>query len=120
MNSNDNNNDLITISPNHAFDLKTFTVSDSDIRICRGLIADITPCHILVHGKAGTGPVIQSGWCLAIEPMVNLGGDAVITLSDGWTVVTRDGLPSAHYELAIAITDSGTQILTLTSDDEYP
>ena len=49
-----------------------------------------------------------------------IGGDAVITLSDGWTVVTRDGLPSAHYELAIAITDSGTQILTLTSDDEYP
>jgi methionyl aminopeptidase len=72
------------------------------------------------YGKAGTGPVIQSGWCLAIEPMVNLGGDAVITLSDGWTVVTRDGLPSAHYELAIAIIDSGTEILTLTSDDEYP
>jgi methionyl aminopeptidase len=72
------------------------------------------------YGEAGTGPIIQSGWCLAIEPMVNLGGEAIMTRSDGWTVVTRDGLPSAHYELAIAIVDSGVEILTLTSGDEYP
>ncbi len=72
------------------------------------------------YGRAGTGPRIQSGWCLALEPMVNLGGDDVMTLSDGWTVITRDRKASAHYELAIAITDAGPEYLTLTSQDEYP
>ncbi len=72
------------------------------------------------YGEKGTGPTIEAGWCLAIEPMVNLGAQDVLTLSDGWTVVTRDGSASAHFELAIAITDAGTQILTLTSDDELP
>jgi methionyl aminopeptidase len=72
------------------------------------------------YGKAGTGPRIQSGWCLALEPMVNLGADHVHTLGDGWTVVTDDGKPSAHYECSIAITDAGTDILTLTSDGAMP
>lgn len=72
------------------------------------------------YGTAGKGPRIQSGWCLALEPMVNLGGDSVHTLSDGWTVVTDDGLPSAHYECSIAITDAGTEILTLCSDGTMP
>ena len=72
------------------------------------------------YGEAGTGPTIESGWCLAIEPMVNLGGDEVVTLPDGWTVVTRDGTASAHFELAIAILSDEVQILTLTSDGEMP
>lgn len=72
------------------------------------------------YGKPGTGPRIQSGWCLALEPMVNLGGDDVHTLSDGWTVVTDDGKASAHYECSIAITDAGAEILTLTSDGQMP
>lgn len=72
------------------------------------------------YGETGTGPTIEAGWCLALEPMINLGSDEVLTLSDGWTVVTRDGEASAHFELAIAITDEGTQILTLTSDGELP
>jgi len=71
-------------------------------------------------GSAGSGPRIQSGWCLALEPMVNLGGDAVHTLADGWTVVTNDGRPSAHCEHSIAITDSGVEILTLCSDGTHP
>jgi methionyl aminopeptidase len=72
------------------------------------------------YGTAGSGPRIQSGWCLALEPMINLGTDAVHTLSDGWTVVTNDGKVSAHVEHSIAITDAGTQILTLCSDGTRP
>lgn len=72
------------------------------------------------YGTAGSGPRIQSGWCLALEPMINMGGDAVHTLGDGWTVVTNDGKPSAHVEHSIAITDAGTQILTLCSDGTRP
>ncbi len=72
------------------------------------------------YGTAGTGPRIASGWCLALEPMVNLGGDAVHTLGDGWTVVTDDKTVSAHWEHSIAITDSGVEILTLCSDGTHP
>jgi methionyl aminopeptidase len=49
---------------------------------------------------------------LAIEPMVNLGGAAVRTLEDAWTVVTIDGAPSAHFEHTILITKGGPEILT--------
>ncbi len=72
------------------------------------------------YGSPGTGPVIESGWCLALEPLVTMGGDDVVALSDGWTIITRDRKPAAHFELAIAITDEGNEILTLTSDDAYP
>ncbi|MSP92413.1 MAG: type I methionyl aminopeptidase [Myxococcales bacterium] len=72
------------------------------------------------YGEPGSGPRIQSGWCLALEPMINLGGDAVHTLSDGWTVVTDDGKPSAHWEHSIAVTDAGAEILTLCSDGTQP
>jgi methionyl aminopeptidase len=50
---------------------------------------------------------------LAIEPMVNLGGYKTKTLSDGWTVVTADGSPSAHFEHTVLTTDSGPEILTI-------
>jgi methionyl aminopeptidase len=49
---------------------------------------------------------------LAIEPMVNVGGDAVVTLDDGWTVVTRDGSLSAHFEHTVAVWDEGPEILS--------
>ena len=49
---------------------------------------------------------------LAIEPMVNAGGAAILQLSDGWTVKTRDGKLSAHYENTILITDGEPEILT--------
>ena len=51
---------------------------------------------------------------LAIEPMVNLGGYQTRTLADGWTVVTIDGLPSAHFEHTVLTTQKGPEILTLT------
>lgn len=64
------------------------------------------------YGKAGTGPYLREGWVIAIEPMINLGRHETKQLSDGWTVVTKDGRPSAHFEHTVAITESGPQILT--------
>lgn len=56
---------------------------------------------------------LQEGMILAVEPMVNMGSSQVLTLRDGWTVVTRDGKPSAHFEHTIAITKNGCEVLTL-------
>ena len=64
-------------------------------------------------GRRNSGEKIKPGMTLAIEPMVNLGGHAVRTLSDGWTVVTADGQPSAHFEHTVLTTDSGPEILTI-------
>ena len=64
------------------------------------------------YGKAGRGARLYSGMTLAIEPMVNAGGDRVKVRKDGWTVVTADGKLSAHYENSIAITESDPIILT--------
>jgi methionyl aminopeptidase len=64
-------------------------------------------------GPPGTGPVLQKGLVLAIEPMVNAGGYKISFKPDGWTTVTADGLPSAHFEHTVAITDNGPDILTL-------
>jgi methionyl aminopeptidase len=61
--------------------------------------------------------LLQEGMVLAIEPMVNAGKYAVRTLSDGWTVVTRDGKCSAHFEHTIAITQNGCEILTDGKED---
>jgi methionyl aminopeptidase len=63
-------------------------------------------------GRAGTGPKLKPGMTLAIEPMVNLGTASVCTLDDGWTVVTSDDEPSAHFEHTILITNAGAEILT--------
>ena len=57
-------------------------------------------------------PVLKPGMTLAIEPMVNLGQRHVEVLEDDWTVVARDGLPSAHYEHTILVTDGEPEILT--------
>lgn len=56
--------------------------------------------------------VLKSGMTLAIEPMLNLGVDEVYVLEDDWTVVTKDHLPSAHFEHSILVTDDGCEILT--------
>ena len=55
-------------------------------------------------GPPGRGPRLEEGMVLAIEPMVNMGTYHVRTLDDGWTVVTQDGKPSAHFEHSVAIT----------------
>jgi methionyl aminopeptidase len=63
-------------------------------------------------GKRGTGIKIQDGMTLAIEPMVNAGSWEVEFGADGWTVKTRDGKPSAHFEHTIAVVDGKPEILT--------
>ena len=55
---------------------------------------------------------MRAGMTLAIEPMVNMGTYEVTTVADNWTVVTKDGKPSAHFEHTIAITPEGPEILT--------
>lgn len=64
-------------------------------------------------GDPNQGPVLKEGMVFAIEPMVNLGRHQTKVLSDGWTVITEDGKPSAHFEHTIAITTKGPEILTL-------
>jgi methionyl aminopeptidase len=64
-------------------------------------------------GRPHTGDRIKAGMTFAIEPMVNLGTYRVTTLADGWTVVTADGLPSAHFEHTVLTTEKGPEILTL-------
>ncbi len=64
------------------------------------------------YGTRGSGPKLKAGMTLAIEPMINLGTASVRLLEDGWTVCTADGLPSAHFEHTILITDDEPEILT--------
>jgi methionyl aminopeptidase len=64
-------------------------------------------------GRSGTGPVIKNGMTLAIEPMVNQGEYGVKVAKDGWTVLTSDGKPSAHFEHTIAVVDGKPEILTI-------
>ncbi|HEX2052810.1 MAG TPA: type I methionyl aminopeptidase [Actinomycetota bacterium] len=64
------------------------------------------------YGKPGRGPVLEEGWVLAIEPMVNTGGWETKLLADNWSVVTADGSLSAHFEHTVAVTADGARILT--------
>ena len=64
------------------------------------------------YGHPGQGIELKEGMCLAIEPMVNAGGREIYTRSDGWTVCTRDGKPSAHFEHTIVVTRNGGKILS--------
>lgn len=64
------------------------------------------------YGPPGRGPLLEAGMTLAIEPMVNMGTESIYVLDDGWTVITKDKKPSAHYEHTILITDSEPVILT--------
>lgn len=65
------------------------------------------------YGKAGSGPRLNANCVIAIEPMVNMGERYVKFMPDGWTCKTKDGLPSAHYENTVLITENGVEILTL-------
>ena len=64
-------------------------------------------------GPAGQGPVLKEGMTFAIEPMVNLGVHQTEILEDGWTVVTKDRLPSAHFEHTVAVGKQHAEILTV-------
>ena len=67
---------------------------------------------VLNYVVNGRGIKLREGLVLAVEPMVNVGTDKVQILSDGWTVVTADGKPSAHFEHTVAVTGNGPEILT--------
>ena len=64
------------------------------------------------HGEPGRGHLLRPGMCIAIEPMLNMGGRHTRILEDQWTVVTADGSLSSHFEHTIAITADGPEILT--------
>ena len=68
--------------------------------------------HVANYGSPERGTILRPGMTLAIEPMVNIGGDDIRTLRDKWTIVTKDGGLSAHFEHTIAITDGEPLILT--------
>jgi methionyl aminopeptidase len=64
------------------------------------------------HGKPGKGPRLRVGMAIAIEPMLTLGTEDTLELSDGWTVITTDGSRAAHWEHTVAITEDGPWVLT--------
>ncbi len=64
------------------------------------------------YGKKGSGAKLKAGMVLAIEPMINMGVKEVLHLDDGWTVLTKDGKPSAHFEHDVHITKGEPDILT--------
>lgn len=64
------------------------------------------------YGTPGTGPALRPGMTLAIEPMITLGAHQVKVKRDGWTVVTSDGKPAAHFEHTILVTEGDPEILT--------
>lgn len=65
------------------------------------------------YGQSGTGPILQAGMTLALEPMVTLGNYQIRTLEDGWTIQTADNSLSAHFEHTILVTEKGAEVLTL-------
>ncbi|MFC1785393.1 type I methionyl aminopeptidase [Candidatus Neomarinimicrobiota bacterium] len=67
------------------------------------------------YGKPKQGHRLQAGMCLAIEPMINAGKKEIYTDGDGWTVKTKDGSASAHFEHTIAITKNGAKILSASN-----
>ena len=82
------------------------------------------------YGKRGTGKKIQEGMVVAIEPMINMGTPNINQLNDGWTILTRDNKPSAHFEHNIAIVNGKPKLLStfdyiydslgIKSDEEIP
>lgn len=70
------------------------------------------PPEIPNYGKKGGGTLLKPGDTIAIEPMATLGGEAIKTEDDGWTISTRDGSLAAHFEHTVLITDDSAEILT--------
>ena len=71
--------------------------------------------QVLHYGKAGTGPVLQTGMIFTIEPMINAGRRDIRMLGDGWTVVTKDHALSAQWEHTVLVTETGFEVLTLSA-----
>jgi methionyl aminopeptidase len=71
------------------------------------------PPNVPNYGKETDGPIVVNNACLAIEPMINMGKKEIAMMRDGWGIVTKDNMPSAHYENTVLITNEGVEILTL-------
>ena len=107
---------------NHLFDISA-AIDDYISQFGYGIVRDLTGHGIGTHlhedpqipnfRQMRRGPKLAPGMTLAIEPMINMGRADVEWLDDDWTVVAEDGLPSAHYENTILITDGEPEILTL-------
>ena len=72
------------------------------------------------YGRKHTGLKLEAGMVLAIEPMINMGTHRTLQMDDGWTVVTQDRKPSAHFEKMVAITEDGPVIITTEPDHKRP
>jgi methionyl aminopeptidase len=70
------------------------------------------PPEVANWGRQGTGPKMEKGLVICIEPMINLGKKETLQMRDGWTIKTADGKPSAHFEYAIAVDKGKAQVLT--------
>ena len=68
--------------------------------------------NIFNFGNKGTGPILEEGMVLCIEPMVAMGTHKIRVLSDGWTAVTIDKKPAAHYEHTVVVRKDGCEIIT--------
>ena len=70
------------------------------------------PPEVANWGRQGTGPKMEKGLVICIEPMINLGKKETLQMRDGWTIITADGKPSAHFEYAVAVDKGKAQVLT--------
>lgn len=69
------------------------------------------------YGSENSGDVIAENTTIAVEPMINMGSRQIRLLNDDWTIITRDRLPSAHYENTVLVTNEGVEILTLMNGE---
>ncbi len=111
-----------TVVGNHVGDIGAAVVErvgDSGMAIIRDLVGHGVGREVHEEpqvpniGRPGSGPMLREGMVLAIEPMLSLGTDLIRTLDDRWTVVTRDGSRSAHFEHTVAVTSDGPKVLTV-------
>lgn len=70
------------------------------------------------YGHRGNGMMIKNGLCIAIEPMITMGSREIAIMPDGWTIVTRDGKPAAHFEHTIAIHHGKPDIMSSFAEVE--
>ncbi|MGH8736667.1 MAG: type I methionyl aminopeptidase [Burkholderiales bacterium] len=76
--------------------------------------------QVLHYGKPGMGLVLEPGMTFTVEPMINAGKAAIRELADGWTIVTKDHSLSAQWEHTVLVTESGYQVLTVSSNSPPP
>jgi methionyl aminopeptidase len=70
------------------------------------------PPEVPNYGRRGSGSKLKNGQVICIEPMINMGKKEIKQEADGWTIKTNDGMPSAHFELAVAINNNKADILS--------